>query len=53
MTNPDNIQSAAAMLGRKGGKAGTGDAKRRSPKAIQKAVKARIAANKLRAKQKA
>lgn len=44
---PDR-RTAAAILGSKGGKAGTGDAKRRSKKNIAKAVKARIAANKAR-----
>jgi len=39
---------AAAILGAKGGKAGTGAAKRRSPEAIRKAVQARIAAAKKR-----
>lgn len=45
--------TAAAILGRKGGQAGTGDSKRRSPAVIRKAVKARIAANKLRKQQEA
>lgn len=44
---PDR-HAAAAILGRKGGAAGTGAAKVRSKKNIAKAVKARIAANKAR-----
>lgn len=45
-----HLHNAAAMLGRKGGKSGTGDSKRRSKEAIAKAVKARIKANRERKK---
>lgn len=48
ITPEPDLHTAAALLGSKGGRAGTGDSKRRSKKNIQKAVKARIAANKAR-----
>lgn len=36
---------AASIMGRKGGRAGTGAKKRQTPEVLQRAVKARIASN--------
>lgn len=48
----EEMREAASILGRMGGSAGTGDAKRRSPAVLARAVKARIAANKKRIAQR-